>query len=54
MAKRMIIMLVLVAVVLGLIFGFEAFRAKMIKQFLAGLGNPPQTVATGVAGVQAW
>ena len=54
MAKRMILMLVLVAVVLGLIFGFEAFRAKMIKQFLAGLGNPPQTVATGVAGVQAW
>jgi membrane fusion protein (multidrug efflux system) len=26
----------------------------MIKQFLAGLGNPPQTVATGVAAVQAW
>jgi len=54
MAKRMIIMLVLVALVLGGIFGFEAFKAKMIKQFLAGFGNQPQTVATTVAGVQPW
>ena len=54
MAKRMIIMLVLIAVVLGLIFGFEAFRAKMIKQFLAGFGNQPQTVATTVAATQPW
>ncbi|HEV2674691.1 MAG TPA: efflux RND transporter periplasmic adaptor subunit [Aliidongia sp.] len=54
MAKRMIIMLLLVALVLGGIFGFEAFRAKMIKQFLAGFGNQPQTVATTVAGQQPW
>jgi len=54
MAKRMIIMLVLVALVLGGIFGFEAFKAKMIKQFLAGFGNQPQTVATTVAGTQPW
>lgn len=54
MAKRMIIMLVLVALVLGGIFGFEAFRAKMIKQFLAGFGKEAQTVATTVAGTQEW
>ena len=54
MAKRMILMLVLVAVVLGGIFGFEAFKAKMIKQFLAGFGNQPQTVATTVAATQSW
>jgi membrane fusion protein (multidrug efflux system) len=54
MAKRMIIMLLLVALVLGGIFGFEAFRAKMIKQFLAGFGKEAQTVATVVAGPQEW
>ena len=54
MAKRMIIMLVLVALVLGGIFGFEAFKAKMIKQYLAGFGNQPQTVATTVAAAQPW
>jgi membrane fusion protein (multidrug efflux system) len=54
MAKRMIIMLVLVALVLGGIFGFEAFRAKMIKQFLAGFGKEAQTVATTVAATQEW
>ncbi len=54
MAKRMIIMLVLVALVLGGIFGFEAFRAKMIKQFLAGFGKEAQTVATTVAANQEW
>ena len=54
MAKRMIIMLVLVGVVLGGIFGFEAFRAKMIKQFLAGFGKESQTVAAVTAGMQEW
>jgi len=54
MAKRMIIMLLLVAVILGAIFGWEYIKAGFIKQYLAGLGNPPQTVATGVAGVKPW
>jgi membrane fusion protein (multidrug efflux system) len=54
MAKRMILMLVLVALVLGGIFGWEYVKAGFIKQFLAGFGNQPQTVATTVAGPQPW
>lgn len=54
MAKRLIIMLILVAVVLFLIFGFGAFRNIMIGKFLATLKNPPQTVATMVAKTTAF
>ncbi len=54
MIKRMILMLVAVGVVFGGIFGFEAFRSKMIKQFLASMGSQPQTVSTVTAAVEAW
>lgn len=54
MAKRMIIMLVAVAIVLGLVFGFQAFKTHMIKQVMAGFANPPQTVSTITAGYQQW
>lgn len=54
MVKRMIIMLIAVAVVLGGVFGFQAFKAHMIKQVMAKLANPPQTVSTVIAKYQAW
>lgn len=54
MLKRMIIMLVLIGLVLGGVFGFEAFRSKMIAKFMATLSNPTQTVSTMVAGSQPW
>lgn len=54
MVKRMIVMLVLVGVVFGGIFGFEAFRGSMIKKFMASMGNQPQTVATAKADLQDW
>lgn len=54
MRKRMIVMLVLTAVVLGAVFGFEAFKAVMIRKFLATLSNPPQTVSTMVAASTEW
>jgi membrane fusion protein, multidrug efflux system len=54
MTRRMIIMLILVGLVLGGIFGFEAFRTKMIKQYLASMGAQPQTVATTKAGTDDW
>lgn len=54
MIKRMIVMLVVVGLVLGAIFGFQAFKAKMIKQALAALSNPPQTVSTIQATEQDW
>lgn len=52
--KRMIVMLIAVAVVFGAIVGFNMFRAKMIKQFLASQGVPPQTVTTMVAAYDDW
>jgi len=52
--KRMIIMLALTALVLAAVFGFEAFKAVMIRKFLATLSNPPQTVSTMVAASSEW
>jgi membrane fusion protein, multidrug efflux system len=54
MIKRMVIMLIVVGVVLGGIFGFQAYKAAMIKQALAAMASPPQTVATATAGYQEW
>jgi membrane fusion protein (multidrug efflux system) len=54
MIKRMIVMLVLVGVVLGGIFGYKAFVAKMIGKFMAGMANQPQTVSTVTAQGQDW
>ena len=54
MIKRMVIMLIAVAVVFGGIFGFEAFKAKMIEKAMAALANPPQTVSTATAALQDW
>lgn len=54
MIKRMIIMLLLVGVVLGGFFGFQAFKASMIHKVLAAMANPPQSVSTTKAVVQPW
>jgi len=35
MTKRMVIMLAAVAIVFGGVFGFQAFKAAMIKKFIA-------------------
>ncbi len=54
MTKRMLIMLVAAAVVFGGIFGFQAFKAVMIKKFMATMSAPPQTVSATKAGVSEW
>jgi membrane fusion protein (multidrug efflux system) len=54
MTKRMVIMLVAVAVVLAGIFGFQAFKGMMIKKFMATLASPPQTVSTATVSTSAW
>ncbi|HXP96889.1 MAG TPA: efflux RND transporter periplasmic adaptor subunit [Telmatospirillum sp.] len=54
MVKRMILMLILVGVVFGGIFGFEAFKAGMIKKYMASMGGQPQTVSTSKAESQDW
>lgn len=54
MAKRMIIMLVCVCVLLGALVGFNLFKAYMIKKFMASNAAPPATVTAAVAGFQTW
>jgi membrane fusion protein, multidrug efflux system len=54
MTKRMVIMLVAVAVVFGGIFGFQAFKAAMIKKFMSAMSSPPQTVSATKAAVSEW
>ena len=54
MAKRMIIMLIVVGVIFGGIFGFQIFKGQMIKKYLAGNKAPPVTVTAVHAGFAPW
>jgi membrane fusion protein (multidrug efflux system) len=54
MAKRMTIMLLIVGLLFGGIFGFQVFKAHMIKQFFATNKAPPVTVTAMPAAFQAW
>ena len=54
MTKRMVIMLATVAIVFGGIFGFQAFKAAMIKKFMSSMSQPPQTVSTTKAAASPW
>jgi membrane fusion protein (multidrug efflux system) len=54
MTKRMVIMLVAVAVVLGAIYGFQVFKGIMIKKFMSAMGNPTQTVSVTKAAYSPW
>jgi membrane fusion protein (multidrug efflux system) len=54
MIKRMVIMLLAVTVVFGGIFGFQVFKAAMIKKFIAALSNPPQTISATTAATSQW
>ncbi len=53
MIKRMVVMLVIAGLVLGAVFGFQAFKSKMIRQFMTA-GQPPQTVSTIRAEYSEW
>jgi membrane fusion protein (multidrug efflux system) len=54
MIKRLLIMLVVVGLIFGGIFGFINFKAKMIKQYMSSMGNTPQTVSTITARYEEW
>jgi len=54
MTKRMVLMLVIAGVIFGGIFGFQAFKSRMIKKYLSSQGVPAQTVSTIKASVQEW
>jgi len=54
MIKRMVIMLVAVAVVFGGIFGFQAFKTVMVKKFITAMSNPAQTISASTAASSEW
>lgn len=54
MIKRMLIMLVAVAIVFGGIFGFQVFKGAMIRKFITAASNPPQTISVAKAGYNEW
>lgn len=52
--KRTIIMLLIVVLILGMVFGWGALRAVFIAKFLKGFANQVQTVATIQAQETPW
>jgi len=54
MMKRMIIMLAIVGLLFGAIFGFQAFKAKKIKEFMSAMKMPPAKVTAMKAELQDW
>jgi membrane fusion protein, multidrug efflux system len=54
MIKRMILMLIVVGLVFGGVFGFQAFKNSMIKKFMSTMTAPAQTVSTAMATAQEW
>lgn len=54
MLRPLIVMVLLVAVVIGGVFAWQAFIGSMIKKFMAKTASAPQTVSTVVAGKSDW
>ncbi|HVO65812.1 MAG TPA: efflux RND transporter periplasmic adaptor subunit [Syntrophales bacterium] len=54
MKKRMIIMLAVVGLVFGAIFGYKLFQAQMSKKYMASQKMPPVTVSAIKAEVHTW
>jgi membrane fusion protein (multidrug efflux system) len=54
MTKRMIIMLAVVGVLFGGLFGFKAFLGGVIRKSISSQGIPPQTVSTAKAQFAEW
>lgn len=52
--KRMIIMLIIAAIVIGGVVWFQHFKNTMIGKAIKGMANPPQTVSTTVAQESSW
>jgi membrane fusion protein (multidrug efflux system) len=52
--KRMIIMLIIAAVLIGGMVWFQQFKGAMIAKSIKGMSNPPQTVSTIVAQESSW
>jgi len=52
--KRMIVMLVVAAAIMGGVVAFQGFKTKMIAKSIQAQANPPQTVSTVVAEESTW
>ncbi len=54
MVTPLVIMVLLVVLVIGGVFAWQAFIGKMIGKFMAQAASAPQTVSTVVAGKSTW
>jgi len=54
MIKRMSLMLIIVGIIFGGIFGFISFKGRMIKEFISSQGEPVHTVSTTPAQHLEW
>ena len=54
MGRRMLIMLAIVGLLFGGIFGYHAWKAYMLKKSMAGMQMPPVTVTAMKAELQSW
>ena len=54
MRRRMLIMLAVVGLLFGGIFGYQAFKAHMLEKSLAGMQMPPVTVTAMKAELHDW
>ncbi len=52
--RRLIIVVAVVGGLLALLVGFNLFKGYMIKKFMAGNSQPPQTVTSTVVGYTDW
>ncbi|MBU6504206.1 MAG: efflux RND transporter periplasmic adaptor subunit [Betaproteobacteria bacterium] len=52
--KRMILMLVLVAILVGGLVAFQIFKGAMLRKYMAASGQPPQSVSTLTASRSEW
>jgi membrane fusion protein, multidrug efflux system len=54
MAKRIIIVIIALAILFGLVFGFHAFRNVMIGKYIKNMLQAPVTISTTTAKLQNW
>ncbi|MDE2272229.1 MAG: efflux RND transporter periplasmic adaptor subunit [Xanthomonadaceae bacterium] len=52
--KRLIIVILAVAILFALLIGFNTFKGIMIGKFMKSMANPPQTVSTMTVEYQDW
>ncbi len=54
MTKKMVIMLIIVGVIFGGIFGYMGFRSYMMKKYMSAGGAPTVTVSAAPAVMEEW